>query len=45
MHVGRESGEGSTAVMVLKLDGPVSEDALAQLRQIPGMESARQVVL
>ena len=26
MHVGRESGEGSKAVMVLKLDAPMPED-------------------
>jgi D-3-phosphoglycerate dehydrogenase len=45
MHVGRESGEGSTAVMVLKLDAPAPENVLGQLRQIPGMESARAVVL
>ena len=44
MHVGRESGEGSTAVMVLKLDTPVPDALLDQIRQIPGMESARQVV-
>ena len=45
MHVGRQSGEGSPAVMVLKLDAPVPDAVLTQLRQIPGMESARQVVL
>jgi D-3-phosphoglycerate dehydrogenase len=45
MHVGRESGEGSTAVMVLKLDTPVPEGVLAKIREIPGMESARPVVL
>ena len=31
--VGRESGEGSQAVMVLKLDGTVPDGILAQLRQ------------
>ena len=45
MHVGRESGEGSPAVMVLKLDAPVPDAVVAQIRQIPGMESAKQVVL
>ncbi|MBV9852610.1 MAG: phosphoglycerate dehydrogenase [Armatimonadetes bacterium] len=45
MHVGRESGEGSPAMMVLKLDTLIPDPVMAQLRQIPGMESARQVAL
>lgn len=45
MHVGRESGEGSQAIMVLKLDAPVPDAVLQQIRQIEGMETARQVQL
>lgn len=45
MHVGRESGEGSSAVMVLKLDTPIPDAVVAQIRRIPGMESAKQVAL
>lgn len=45
MHVGRESGVGSRAIMVLKLDVPVPDAVLQQIVQIPGMESARPVLL
>lgn len=44
MHVGRES-EGQGAVMVLKLDTPMPEDLVQQIRRIEGMETARQVQL
>ena len=44
MHVGRES-EGQGAVMVLKLDAPIPDNVLAQIRQIDGMETARPVLL
>jgi len=44
MHVGRES-EGQGAVMVLKLDAPLSDSLLEQIRQIDGMETARLVQL
>ena len=44
MHVGREA-EGRHAVMVLKLDAPVPEPLLEQIRQIDGMETARLVQL
>ena len=44
MHVGRES-EGNRAVMVLKLDAPISETILDGIRQIDGMETARLVQL
>ena len=45
MHVGRESGVGSSAIMVLKLDAPIPDQVLQQIVQIPGMESARPVLL
>ncbi|MDQ2688160.1 MAG: phosphoglycerate dehydrogenase [Armatimonadota bacterium] len=45
MHVGRESGVGSSAIMILKLDVPVPDSVLQQIVQIPGMESARPVLL
>lgn len=44
MHVGRES-EGKDALMVLKIDTPVSDALLEDIRKIPGMETARQVQL
>ncbi len=44
MHLGRE-GQGQRALMILKLDQPVSDDLLAKLRQIDGMETAKQVTL
>ena len=44
MHVGRES-EGQGAVMVLKLDAPLPESLLEQIRRIDGMETARLVQL
>jgi D-3-phosphoglycerate dehydrogenase len=44
MHVGRES-EGQQAVMVLKLDMPISDELLQKIQQIDGMETARQVQL
>ncbi len=44
MHVGRES-EGRGAVMVLKLDTPVPDAVLEQIRRIDGMETVRQVAL
>ncbi len=45
MHVGRESGTGSRAIMVLKLDSAVPEQILTQIVQIDGMETARLVQL
>ncbi len=45
MHVGRESGTGSRAIMVLKLDAPVPDALLPQIAAIDGMESVRQVQL
>ena len=44
MHVGRES-EGRQALMVLKIDSPISETLLEKIVQIDGMETARQVGL
>ena len=44
MHVGRES-EGQGAVMVLKLDAPLPDSLLEQIRRIDGMETARLVQL
>ncbi len=44
MHLGRE-GQGQGALMILKLDQPVSDEVLAHLRQIDGMETAKQVTL
>lgn len=44
MHVGREE-EGKSALMVLKIDTPVTDSVLEALRQIDGLESARQVIL
>ena len=45
MHVGREEGEGSRALMILVIDTPISDDLLTQIKQIEGMETARQVEL
>lgn len=45
MHVGRESGVGSRAIMVLKLDSPLPDQVQKQIVQIPGMEAARPVLL
>ncbi|MDQ2800150.1 MAG: phosphoglycerate dehydrogenase [Armatimonadota bacterium] len=45
MHVGRESGVGSRAIMVLKLDTPIPDPVLRQIVQIEGMEAARLVQL
>lgn len=42
MHVGRES-VGKMALMVLNVDEPMSEDVLKQIREMDGIESARQV--
>jgi D-3-phosphoglycerate dehydrogenase len=44
MHVGRESA-GRQALMVLMVDEPIAEDILRQIKQIDGMETARQVQL
>ncbi len=44
MHVGRES-EGQGAVMVLKLDAPLPDSLMEQIRRIDGMETARLVQL
>lgn len=44
MNVGREK-VGGRALMVLMVDSPVSDDLMAQLRALPGMETARQVRL
>ena len=44
MHVGRE-GMGKAALMVLKIDEPVTDDILKQIVTIDGMESAKQVQL
>jgi len=44
MHVGRES-EGQKALMVLMIDSPVEDSILDQIKQIDGMETARQVSL
>jgi len=42
MHVGRE-GIGKHAVMVLNVDGVMSEDVIRQIQEMDGIESARQV--
>lgn len=44
MHVGRE-GIGRRAIMVLMVDDPVSPELLAQIRAMPGMETAQLVTL
>jgi D-3-phosphoglycerate dehydrogenase len=44
MNVGRE-GVGQRAIMVLMVDDPISEELMAQIRAIPGMETAQQVTL
>jgi D-3-phosphoglycerate dehydrogenase len=44
MNLGRER-VGGRAVMVLMVDDPISESLMAQLRGIPGMETARLVQL
>ena len=44
MHVGRE-GEGKSAVMVLKIDTPVSDAVLDKLQNLDGLETVRQVIL
>jgi len=44
MNVGR-AGPGGRALMVLMVDDPISPELLAQIRAIPGMESAQLVEL
>lgn len=44
LHLGREK-VGGRALMVLLVDDPISDELLACLRVLPGMETARRVVL
>ena len=44
MNVGREK-IGGRALMVLMVDNSINEDLMAQIRAIPGMETAQQVQL
>lgn len=44
MHVGRKKA-GQTAIMVLGVDSPVPEDVQAQMKQIPGIDTVKQVQL
>jgi len=44
MNVGRDQ-EGGRALMILMIDDSISDDLLAQIRAIPGMETARRVEL
>jgi len=44
MHVGR-TGVGQKALMVLIIDGPAPESILEEVRQLPGMDTVRQVQL
>lgn len=45
MVVGRAPGTGDAAMMGLNLDDPLSEDQLAELRRLEGIEEARYVSL
>jgi len=44
MHVGR-TGVGQRALMVILIDEPAPEELIEKVRQLPGMESAKQVQL
>ena len=43
MVVGRSRTNGEAAMMGLNLDSPLSEDQMARLRLLPGVEEARYV--
>jgi D-3-phosphoglycerate dehydrogenase / 2-oxoglutarate reductase len=44
MHVGRTSG-GKPQLMVINVDQPVSEETIAQVRTVPGVITAKAVML